>query len=59
MIKKMDINRLFTKDSPKISKISIISNPDTNPVTIPETITTAKTSNFKAKPATIMTIPII
>ena len=58
IIKKIDINLLFTNDSPNILKTSIKSIPDTNPVTIPETMTTASTSNFSANPTTIITIPI-
>ena len=54
----MDIKRLETKELPNISKISMIFIPETSPVTIPEIITVAKTSNLKAKPTTMMTIPI-
>ena len=58
IIKKIDINLLLTKDSPRILKISKKSIPATRPVTIPDTITTANTSSFNANPITIITIPI-
>ena len=58
LIKKMDISLLSTKAFPIISRISPKLIWAANPVPIPATSTTARTSSFKVNPTTIITIPI-